>query len=94
MVTGLLGAFLDSVPRVAEEVLSTERGNVTTQRQRMEEKIVRGPLTRRWLVINFHVRVNTSYNNNVPTRWLNNFLLLLLKRCAVACKSQFKVLLF
>lgn len=47
MVTGLLGACSDSVPRVAEEVASTERENVTTQHQQTEEKIVKGLPMRR-----------------------------------------------
>lgn len=68
MVTGLPGACSDSVPRVAEEVLSTECEHATARHQQMGEEIVKGLLNSRWSVIHLHVRVNSlskKYTNGL-----------------------------
>ena len=59
MVTGLHGASLDNVRRVAEEVWITESENVTTQHRQVEEKIAKDLQNSRWSVVHFHVQVNT-----------------------------------
>ena len=51
MEIGLLGACLDSAPRVAEEVVNIEQGNATTRHPQMVESLVKDRLPRLWIVI-------------------------------------------
>lgn len=77
MVSGLPGASLDNVQRLAEEVWSTEAENVTTQHQQMEEKIVEDLQNSLMSVIHFHVQVN-SLSKNMEIGWLNDSLSMVL----------------
>ena len=65
METGLLGACLDSAPRVAEEVVNIERENATTQHPQMVESLVKDRLSRLWIVIQWHVPVRKATSARV-----------------------------